>query len=633
MKNLKIAYLALATAVVMVATVSTGNAATGGSSQYQVAVEDRPATVGMGVYTFRTGPMHPIVGTLGSQPLLVGDGIPGTSFTTIRSYTSGTDYVQHNGLTLAAGAPPALELDGFVAAGEEAIPVGDPASPTGFVTMFRPGGYAPAPDDLVIRQTVAAVGTGFDDAAVMVKTEITNAGAVAVRVGVRYLWDLQIGSGDDGPAFKTKGPDGAELTIDWSFVDPDVSGFEIMDDNNRNACFGIGNSPVPYFAVRGSVIGPALLSPTPPTRLSFVSWPDISGLPGKFGGVTPAANAFDYAPTGADISTCLTSIDDTAVAYWWGDSPSNALNIAPGGTVSISAYVFAYLPSTPPTFTPPGVEGPAGDPTCSDGVDNDSDGSIDLADTDCAPPAGTVEGPPGDATCSDSVDNDSDGSIDQNDPGCVPPPSVEGPPGDVTCSDGIDNDADGATDQNDPGCVPAGPSVEGPPGDPTCGDGIDNDQDGSTDHNDPDCAVSNGAPLCGAVRPEVGVLWPPNHKLRTVKIVGATDPDGDTVAIDITSIRQDEPVSPMGDGNRCPDAGGIGRSAARLRAERSGGGDGRVYHIDFTADDGRGGTCSGSVTVCVPHDRSMSKACVDQGPLFDSTGPCTVNPLRSSIDR
>jgi hypothetical protein len=117
-----------------------------------------------------------------------------------------------------------------------------------------------------------------------------------------------------------------------------------------------------------------------------------------------------------------------------------------------------------------------------------------------------------------------------------------------------------------------------------------------------------------------------------VKIVGPTDPDGDPITIRITSIHQDEPVSPIGDGNRCPDADGVGSPIAKLRAERSGGGDGRVYRIDFTADDGSGGTCAGTVTVCVPHDRAR-RSCVDQGPLFDSTGPCTVRPFRSSIDR
>jgi len=62
-------------------------------------------------------------------------------------------------------------------------------------------------------------------------------------------------------------------------------------------------------------------------------------------------------------------------------------------------------------------------------------------------------------------------------------------------------------------------------------------------------------------------------------------------------------------------------------AERRGSGDGRVYHVAFVADDGRGGQCSGMVTACVPLSQKPGGACVDQGPLFDSltearTSPC-----------
>jgi cysteine-rich repeat protein len=63
-------------------------------------------------------------------------------------------------------------------------------------------------------------------------------------------------------------------------------------------------------------------------------------------------------------------------------------------------------------------EGPFGDPTCSDGVDNDGDSLIDAQDPDCRPP---VEGPPGDPSCSDAIDNDGDGLIDAQDPGCLTP--------------------------------------------------------------------------------------------------------------------------------------------------------------------------------------------------------------------
>lgn len=136
----------------------------------------------------------------------------------------------------------------------------------------------------------------------------------------------------------------------------------------------------------------------------------------------------------------------------------------------------------------------------------------------------------------------------------------------------------------------------------------------------------NEPPDCRKAVASAAELWPPNHKFVDVSVKGVTDPDGDSVNITITGIFQDEPIDGLGDGDTCPDAAGVGESTASLRVERAGTpwvpGDGRVYHVSFTADDGNGGRCSGTVTVCVPHDQRPGHVCVDQGPLVNSTGPC-----------
>lgn len=127
----------------------------------------------------------------------------------------------------------------------------------------------------------------------------------------------------------------------------------------------------------------------------------------------------------------------------------------------------------------------------------------------------------------------------------------------------------------------------------------------------------NRPPDCSTAGPSVARLWPPNHKMVTVEVIGVTDPDGDPVAISIQSVRQDEPTDTRGDGSFTPDAVGLGSSATQLRAERRADANGRVYHIEFVADDGRGGTCSATVLVEVPHDRRAPV--VDEGPTHDST--------------
>jgi len=120
---------------------------------------------------------------------------------------------------------------------------------------------------------------------------------------------------------------------------------------------------------------------------------------------------------------------------------------------------------------------------------------------------------------------------------------------------------------------------------------------------------------------------PPNGQLVTIAVVGVADPDGDPVTLTVTGITQDEPL-----GETCPDATGVGAGTASVRAERAGGGDGRVYHVSFTASDGHGGQCSGMVTVCVPHDQRSGHVCVDKGPLIDSTGTACAEDTDENDD-
>jgi hypothetical protein len=133
-------------------------------------------------------------------------------------------------------------------------------------------------------------------------------------------------------------------------------------------------------------------------------------------------------------------------------------------------------------------------------------------------------------------------------------------------------------------------------------------------------AAFNQPPDCSGAYATPSLFWPPNHRFASVGVRGVTDPDGDPVVITVTGVGQDEPVDDAGDGSTCPDALGVGTSTAQIRVERAGPGDGRVYSIDFRADDGRGGVCDGVVTVCVPHDQGHGDACGDQGALADSSG-------------
>jgi hypothetical protein len=127
-------------------------------------------------------------------------------------------------------------------------------------------------------------------------------------------------------------------------------------------------------------------------------------------------------------------------------------------------------------------------------------------------------------------------------------------------------------------------------------------------------AAANRPPECGAARAVSGVLWPANRRLVRVGLAGVTDSDGDSVALDITGVTQDERTGSSRDAvlNSAGDE-------VRLRAERDNRGDGRVYRITFEATDGYGGSCSGTVKVTVP--RKKNKPAQDSAPpSYDSFG-------------
>lgn len=179
------------------------------------------------------------------------------------------------------------------------------------------------------------------------------------------------------------------------------------------------------------------------------------------------------------------------------------------------------------------------------------------------------------------------------------------------CDDGNLADGDGC----DSNCTPTGCGN----GVVTVGEGCDDGNVVSGDCCSALCLNENLPPDCSEAEASVDEIWPPNHKMVSVAIVGVTDPDGDPLVVTATAVAQDEPVDSTGDGTTCPDAVGVGLDTVSLRSERSGPGDGRFYHVAFQAVDRCNAGCTGEVTVTVRHDQSPKKTPGDGGPLYDST--------------
>jgi hypothetical protein len=104
------------------------------------------------------------------------------------------------------------------------------------------------------------------------------------------------------------------------------------------------------------------------------------------------------------------------------------------------------------------------------------------------------------------------------------------------------------------------------------------------------------------------VLWPPNHKLVTIRATITVRDVCDAVpTVRLVSGTSSEPDNGKGDGNTSGDIVGatIGTDDREfeLRAERSGGGVGRVYTVTYEARDASGNTTRRTATVTVPHDQ------------------------------
>ena len=67
-----------------------------------------------------------------------------------------------------------------------------------------------------------------------------------------------------------------------------------------------------------------------------------------------------------------------------------------------------------------------------------------------------------------------------------------------------------------------------------------------------------------------------------------------------------------------------------MRAQRDGSGDSRTYTIEFTVDDGNGGTASGSVTVEVPHDQGKGKK-KGRGKLATGSEAASWGAIKQSV--
>ena len=128
------------------------------------------------------------------------------------------------------------------------------------------------------------------------------------------------------------------------------------------------------------------------------------------------------------------------------------------------------------------------------------------------------------------------------------------------------------------------------------------DPDGNTSEFS-NCINEAPSVSCGVA---TNTLWPPNHDLVNIGLaVSLSDNCPNPVAsVQVFSDEDDEEAT--GDGNHSPDAKNIAAGTLRLRAERKGDGDGRVYLIIVSGTDSSGNTTKCCSTVTVSHSQSKA---------------------------
>lgn len=133
---------------------------------------------------------------------------------------------------------------------------------------------------------------------------------------------------------------------------------------------------------------------------------------------------------------------------------------------------------------------------------------------------------------------------------------------------------------------------------------------GMTDTDDITIVVQDTRPPTLTVLADPFVLWPPNHEMMPVTVVWAVadvcDPSPGVALVSVASSEPDEAVGP-GDGATTSDIAGADAGTADaallLRAERDGGGAGRVYTLTYAAADASGNATTALGVVTVPHDQ------------------------------
>ena len=355
--------------------------------------------------------------------------------------------------------------------------------------------------------------------------------------------------------------------------------------------------PEPHrFIVAGGSPNECVLVPPPPDFTTV----HVTSDPFTYSFTIPASDA-------ALPAHCASS-PTTSVTGTWRVVPYDSACGCNRNDVKFTVQADAPIPSCPLTGCPSDIEQQAASNACGANVNftPPSGAPGETVNCDHAPgsffPVGTTT-----VTCTGSLGGECAFDVtvnDGTDPTITPPANINAGtdadachatlnPGTATASDACGVNVQGVRDDAQPLNAPyplGTTTITWTATDPS-GNTVSAQQTVTVvDDDPPDVSDLSASP---------SVLWPPNHTLRDVVLSYAATDNCGPVNCSVTSVTSNEPADGTGDGDTSPDFELIGPTLVRLRAERSGGGSGRVYTVTVTCTDGANST-SKTVNVSVP---------------------------------
>jgi len=275
----------------------------GGNDYYRIFIRDDDED-NCGTFSIGAGSAHTNPGENIFYGAYAPANTPFSSYITVRSYTTGTDYVSRDNTTVGGSA-----ISDFDIVELQTFSKTVSAITGGFRTTWT----VTSPDELTIVQDVVVTGSSMADAKVRVSVTVTNNNESEVQIGIRYLWDFMI-DGTDDSLFRTLGPVGNWTLNFTEFTDPSFFGYSVTN-----------NSSSSIFTIYGTVDENSDFDPLPtiPNTLYFAYWQDAY------------VATWDMTVEGSD--------DDSAVVYFFGDDTASAFTLAQDESQSVHEYL-ATLP-------------------------------------------------------------------------------------------------------------------------------------------------------------------------------------------------------------------------------------------------------------------------------------------------